>query len=75
MPETSAPRNPEALNNAVNGCLGCDREAVLAVLREAGIDLDRFSEVPWPRHAWPDIVPCYRCGRAWLCAPPIAAQR
>lgn len=51
------------------GCLGCNTEKVKAFLLSKGVSLNRFHEVPRPRHKWGDVVCCDECGRAWLIAP------
>lgn len=48
------------------GCPGCNPEEILPLLEARDI---RVEEVPRPRHAWNDVVPCQRCGRAWLLMP------
>jgi hypothetical protein len=49
-----------------SGCLGCNTEPVKNFLEEHGIDPNKFTEVPRPRHDWSDINCCNECGRAWL---------
>ena len=52
---------------APSGCLGCatkeDRARIVDMLADAGA---KAWEVPPPRHAWGDIIPCRNCGRFWL---------
>lgn len=52
-----------------DGCLGCNPKPVTRMLRAHGLDPASFVEMPRPRHAWKDIVPCLRCGRYWLVMP------
>ena len=51
------------------GCIGCNRKEVAPVLEAAGMSLDRFKEVPKPRHNWGDVSVCPECDRAWLILP------
>lgn len=53
-------------DDAPEGCLGCNEEEIRPVLERHGINV---QEVPRPRHAWSDVVPCPKCGRAWLLMP------
>lgn len=56
-----------------DGCLGCNREPVIAAMKEIGgltdAQIARIVEVPKPRHAWSDVMVCPACGRAWLIKP------
>lgn len=49
-----------------SGCLGCNPEPIKAALVAKGMDPAWFEEVPRPRHAWSDVLPCGECGRCWL---------
>jgi hypothetical protein len=62
MPDDPKPEMPA-------GCLGCNHDEVTKFLTDKKIDLERFAEVPEPRHAWNDINRCNQCGRCWLIMP------
>ena len=57
------------------GCLGCNREAIVEFLQVHGVDPERFTEVPEPRHKWKDVIRCEACGRCWLRGPESHGER
>ena len=42
--------------------IDCDEQC------EVPIDIE-LTEIPRPRHAWPDVLVCPNCGRAFLLTP------
>lgn len=56
-----------------SGCLKCNHDEVVAFLMDVENytegDIERFVEVPRPRHKWSDIIVCLDCGVTHLVMP------